>query len=356
MENSNVPQLNEEINVFGEGEMVENHEIPQEVEVFSGGSNRPNSPRQKNYFSTRKVRQAWFLTALVIVPLINFAIFWVFVNFKTIILTFHRHNKITGEMDYIGFERYVSVFKDYVLGRDPKAQLVYINSLRAIVINLIILPIAFIASYSFYKKIRFEKGFRVLFMLPSIISLVVLTMVYRYMFDIDYGPLSRLFVKWNWKNKSSDWLSPYDSKHMWKLIYIFAIWAGLGTNVIMISGAMMRIPSDITEACLIDGVSFWREALQFVLPLVMPTIGIYFISILTSCLAFTMQPMLITGGTHADKYLTLGWYIYNVTNNPSSQDQLLQASTVGIVFSLLLAPLVLAARIIANKITPEVDF
>lgn len=355
MENSNVPQLNEEINVFGEGEMVENHEIPQEVEVFSGGSNRPNSPRQKNYFSTRKVRQAWFLTALVIVPLINFAIFWVFVNFKTIILTFQRHNKMTGEFEYIGLDRYISVFKDYVLGRDPKAQIVYINSLRAIVINLIILPIAFIASYSFYKKIRFEKMFRVLFMLPSIISLVVLTMVYRYMFDIEYGPISQLFEKLHWKN--SDWLDPTASNHMWSLIYIFAIWAGLGTNVIMISGAMMRIPGDITEACLIDGVSFWREALQFVLPLIMPTIGIYFISILTSCLAFTMQPMLITGGNHADRYLTLGWYIYNTVNsNTTTQDQMLQASTVGIVFSLLLMPLVIAARIIANKITPEVDF
>ncbi len=308
---------------------------------------------KKSYYSSRKFRQMWFLIALCIVPLINFAIFWVFVNFKTILLTFQRYDVSTGSYEFIGISRYVSVFKQYVLGTVPANQNVYLNSLRAIVINIIILPIAFIASYSFYKKIRFEKFFRVLFMFPSIISLVVLTMVYRYMFSNDFGPIA-MFIETLTGTKTS-WLSE-DSNYLWTLIYIFAIWAGLGTNVIMISGAMMRIPSDITEACLIDGVGFWREAIQFVLPLIMPTIGIYFISILTSCLAFTMQPMLIAKNVGAEnKYLTMSWYIYRVTNG-GSKDQMLQASTVGIVFSMLLMPFVIGARILANKITPEVDF
>ncbi len=307
----------------------------------------------KSYYANRRVRQTWFLIALCIVPLINFAIFWVYVNFKTIILTFQRYDVSAGKYEFIGLTRYISVFKQYVLGEVPANQNVYLNSLRAIVINLIILPIAFIASYSFYKKIRFEKFFRVLFMFPSIISLVVLTMVYRYMFDGSFGPIALLVQKITGTERI--WISD-DSEYLWSIIYIFAIWAGLGTNVIMISGAMMRIPADITEACLIDGVGFWREALQFVLPLVMPTIGIYFISILTSCLAFTMQPMLIAGEVGVEnKFLTMSWYIYRVTNS-GSKDQMLQASTVGIVFSLLLMPFVIGARILANKITPEVDF
>ena len=311
---------------------------------------------QKGYYATRRRRQMWFLIALCIIPLINFAIFWVYVNFKTIILTFYRYDKSTGEYIFINVQRYISVFKEYVLGTVPANQNVYLNSFRAIIINLIILPIAFIASYSFYKKIRFEKAFRVLFMFPSIISLVVLTMVYRYMFNNDFGPIATIIEKIT--GKRTEWLAVNDSKHLWTLIYIFAIWAGLGTNVIMISGAMLRIPSDITEACLIDGVGFWREAVQFVLPLIMPTIGIYFISILTSCLSFTMQPMLIaTDNGPNNRYLTMSWYIYKTVNSATStEDQMLQASTVGIVFSLLLMPFVVGARILANKITPDVDF
>ena len=306
------------------------------------------------YYATRKRRQMWFLIALCIIPLINFAIFWVYVNVKTILLTFQELDESTGTYTLIWFKRYASVFKNYVLGHDPAKQKMYLNALRAIVINVIILPIAFIASYSFYKKIRFEKFFRVLFMFPSIISMVVLTMVFRYMFDGEFGPIAILAEKLT--GKTVDWIGE-DSDYLWPLIYTYAIWAGLGTNVIMISGAMLRIPSDITEACLIDGVGFWREAVQFVLPLIMPTIGIYVISILSSCLAFTMQPMLITGDSvgSENKFLTMSWYIYR-NANASQAEARLEASTMGIVFSLLLTPFIVAARVIANKITPDVDF
>ena len=190
---------------------------------------------KKGYSATRKRRQMWFLIALCILPLINFAIFWVYVNFKTILLTFQQYDSSTASYEPIGLTRYISVFKDYVLGNDPAKQRMYINALRAIVINLIIMPIAFIASYSFYKKIRFEKFFRVLFMFPSIISIVVLTMVFRYMFHGEFGPIAILAEKLSGEKVS--WLSA-DSDCLWPLIYTYAIWAGLGTNVIMISGAM----------------------------------------------------------------------------------------------------------------------
>ena len=304
-------------------------------------------------FTGRKARQSWFLLSLVLIPLINFAIFWLYVNVRTIVFTFQRFNVSTGAYEFIGFQRYISVFKQYVLGEIPANRNVYLNSLHAIAINTIILPIAFVAAYAFYKKIRFEKFFRVLFMFPSIISLVVLTMVYRYMFSGEFGPIALLIEKIT--GKQTAWLSDNSDK-LWMLIYIFCIWAGLGTNVIMMSGAMLRIPQDVTEACLLDGVGFWREAVQIVLPLVMPTIGIYFISILTSCLGFTMQPMLIAKSVGSDnKFLTMSWYIFRVTNS-GSKDQMLQASTVGIVFSMLTLPFIVGARILTKKFTPDVTF
>lgn len=310
---------------------------------------------KSNFYAKRKTRQTIFLISLVIIPLINFAIFWVYVNFQTILMTFQRYNPSTDTYEFIWFERYATIFKEYVLGEVPKNQNMYLNSLRALIINFIILPIAFVASYSFYKNIRFEKFYRVLFMFPSIISLVILTMVYRYLFDGQFGPVANLLEKMT--GIETSWLG-HDSDHKWGLIYIFCIWAGLGTNVIMLSGAMMRIPGDITEACLIDGVGFWREAVQFVLPLVMPTIGIYIISILAAPLAFTMQPMLIAAedGTE-NKFLTMSWYIYKTVNNPmSGENEMLSAATVGIVFSLLMMPFIIGARILVNKFTPEVEF
>lgn len=308
---------------------------------------------KKMTLSSRRWRQRGFLILLTAVPLLNFAIFWVYVNLQTIVMTFQRFDVTSGEYKFIAFERYWEVIEDYVLGKVPMDRNVYLNSLRSIVINLIILPLAFICSYAFHKKIKFQKFFRLAFMFPSMISLVVLTMLFRYMFAGDFGPIAEAFEKI--LGRKTDWLG-VESEHLWTLIYIFCIWAGMGTNVIMISGAMNRIPEDLTEAGLIDGLGFWKEAIFVVLPLVMPTIGIYFISILTSCLTFTLQPMLIARDVGPDnKFLTMSWYVFMVTNG-GGPDQMLQAATVGIVFSLLLLPFIVGARVLANKLTADVSF
>lgn len=304
-------------------------------------------------FTSRKWRQRGFLILLVAIPLLNFLVFWVYVNLQTLAMTFQRFDVTTGQNEFIAFERYWEVIEDYVLGKVQMDQNVFLNSLRAIVINLIILPLAFICSYAFHKKIRFQKFFRLAFMFPSMISLVVLTMLFRYMFAGDFGPIAEILSKIC--GHKIDFLG-VESDHLWTLIYIFCIWAGMGTNVIMISGAMNRIPKELSEAGMIDGLGFWQEAVYVVLPLVMPTIGIYFISILTSCLSFTLQPMLIARDIGPDnKFLTMSWYVFMVTNG-GGPDQMLQAATVGIVFSLLLLPFIALARFIAKKLTADVSF
>lgn len=58
-----------------------------------------------------------------------------------------------------GFDGYISVFKSMILGGDPGEFNAFINSFRAILINIIILPVSFVIAYSFYKKIRFRKFF-----------------------------------------------------------------------------------------------------------------------------------------------------------------------------------------------------
>ena len=303
---------------------------------------------------SKKYREAGFLISLVIIPVINFCIFWVYVNVDTILMTFQRYNVATGQYDWIWFERYGEVFDYYIFGGNTAAFNTFLNSLQAIGINLVILPLAFISSYAFYKKIRFQKFFRVLFMFPSMISLVVLTMCFRYMFSYDFGPISGLLAQIT--GHRTDWLG-FESDYLWALIWIFCIWSGMGTNVIMMSGAMMRIPSDLTDSCKVDGLGFWREMVFIVLPLVMPTVGIYFISILASPLSFTMQPMLLANGNPGaeNKFLTVPWYIFAVTSQ-GSENEMLNAATIGISLSVVLLPFIIGMRVLTNKLTPKVSF
>lgn len=309
--------------------------------------------QKKKFRLNRTARKYIFIISLLIVPVLNFLVFWVYVNFDTILMTFKRFDVPTASYVWRGFEGYVSVFKSMILGGDKGEFNAFINSFRAILINAAILPLSFIVAYSFYKKIKFNKFFQTIFFLPNIISLVVLCMIVRYMFSSDFGPIAMLFEKIT--GHPTDWIG-YQSDKLWGIIILFCIWAGIGGNTIVLCGAMLSIPEELSEAARLDGIGFWREAWYIVLPLVMPTIGIFFIGVITSVFSFTMQPMLIAINPGVDnKYMTIGWYIFTSVDTGSSGN-MIQAATIGMMFSLIMLPFVVAVRWLVKKFTPDVEF
>lgn len=309
--------------------------------------------KKEKKFANRTLRKYGFILSLIIIPLVNFIIFWVYVNFDTIVLTFQKFNVITGQYEWNGLQNYISVFENMILRGDVGEFNAFINSFRAILINLIIFPITFIIAYSFFRKIRFHGFFQVVFFLPNIISLVVLCMLVRQMFSSDFGPIAKMFE--GILGHPTDWLG-YESSKMWGIITLFCIWAGLGGNSIVMCGAMRRIPEEIFEAAKLEGIGFWREMISIVLPLIMPSIGVFFISIVTSALSFTMQPMLIAVSPGIDnKYMTIGWYIFTTVDTGNSGD-MIRAATIGIEFSLILLPIIIATRLLVKKFTPDVEF
>lgn len=315
--------------------------------------NTAASAEKKKFKLNRTTRKYIFIAELIIIPVINFIIFWVYVNFDTILLTFKRFDVPTASYVWRGFDGYISVFKSMILGGDPGEFNAFVNSFRAILINVIILPVTFVISYSFYKKIRSRKFFQVVFFLPNIISLVVLCMMVRHMFSSDFGPIALVIEKIT--GHPTDWLG-YNSDKMWGIITVFCIWAGLGGNTVILCGAMQRIPEDIIEAARLDGIGFLREAWSIVLPLVMPTVGVFMIGVVTSPLSFTLQPMLIAVNLGIDnKFMTIGWYIFTSVDTGGSGN-MIQAATIGMMFSMLLLPVIIAVRILVKKFTPDVQF
>lgn len=300
------------------------------------------------------IRKGFFIASLLFLSVSHFLVFWLYVNIQTVALTFQRFNAITGEYVFNGFELYKRLFRNVFMGEDPTMFRAFLNTLHAWAINLIIFPLALITAYAFYKKVYGEKVFRVIFYLPSIISIVVLTMAYRYMFYTGTGPVAQFFALFGY---TPEWLSTaLDSKTIWPLIYVYCILMGLSTNVLLMSGAMLRIPTEITESIELEGCGFFRELFSITIPLIMPTITAWGLMIVTSVFGFTMQPMLIavTPGENG-KALTLPWYIFESVQS-GRESSLLNAATIGIIFSVLMFPLVFVVRFLSNKFTPDVSF
>ena len=128
-----------------------------------------NSLQLNNGACKRKKPINWkrglFLTALLTLSVSHFLIFWVYMNFETVRLTFFKYN-MYNELTFVGFERYVKIFKEFFILEGRQSNLnTFLNTFRAIIINVAIFPLALYTAYTSLVEYLFEKLRRI--SLPS---------------------------------------------------------------------------------------------------------------------------------------------------------------------------------------------
>lgn len=337
-------------------EAKETQEAEEKAQDFALSAEERDRISKK--LKNRKKRMEYlFVLSLVAWPVIHFLVFWLYVNIESFMRIFQTFSPVSGDYVWSGTDDLVYIFRQMVLGESQTLNRAMWNSVFSIIPGLfIILPLAFITAYAFYKHVPGERLFRVLFYMPSMISIVVLTMCYKYLFDPTFGSIRLMFEKLfgvDWQ-----WLAPNDENPLvWPLIYLYCVWAGLGSNVILMSGAMQRIPKEIAESAKLEGIGFWREAWSITLPLTMTTVSNFIVLAIMGMFSFLMQPMLLTSesGGPTGKTMTIAMYVY-VQTNQGAETGMKSAMTAGILFSVLFGWVVLVVKVLLDKFTPKIEF
>lgn len=311
----------------------------------------------------KKILEIVFIIALLAYPIGHWIVFWLSTNLRTFALPFLEWD--FWESKYVFphseglFYNFKSQIESFFLvsttGEHSTIYIAFFNTFHSFWINIIILPLAIFIGFVLAKHVPGEKIFRVIFFMPNILSTVVLCLAFRFMFESNealfVGPAAKLlqhmglnFDGWNILNQ----------KRIWFLIYFFCIWAGLSINVVIISAAFQRIPKEIIEAARIDGITFFGEFFKIGIPLIMPTITTFLINAVTAVTAFYLQPYLLLGG-YEGGYQTIPWLIFQWAQE-ADQSKYILIATIGIMFSIIMFPIILLARYLGRKLTPDVEF
>ena len=276
-------------------------------------------------------------------------VFTVYINFDTILLCFQKFNFMTGETEFAGFYWFEKFFEElkttYALQRS------FINSMWFIpVTNFILLPLSVVVAYFLFKKIPMAKFFRVVFFIPSIISIVILTMSFSFMFDSTFGIVNDLLTKLGLEEWKRTWLGDPDTAM--PMVYLYCVWAGIGYNVVLLGGAMGRLPEEILEYGHVEGIGLWTELTKVVIPMIWPTISTLFITGTTSAFTIFMQPKLLTGGGPNFASSTISLFVVQQTESAN----LHWAATVGVMFSVMGIAVVLLVKWVIDRFNPEIEY
>ncbi|HEV8635488.1 MAG TPA: sugar ABC transporter permease [Chloroflexota bacterium] len=157
------------------------------------------------------------------------------------------------------------------------------------------------------SRIRGITLFRAIFFIPVITSSVAVAMIWRWLFNSDFGLINAgLFalglngIPWL---SSSAWAMP--------AVIVMAIWKHLGYNMVIYLAGLQGIPPSLYEAASIDGANAWDRFRYITLPLLTPTtFFILVISMIGSFQVFDLAFILTQGGP-GNATNTIVMYVYN---------------------------------------------
>ena len=325
-------------------------ELAEQPEVKS---EQPPQRKKKKRITKRKLREYIFVFCMLLLPIIQFCIFYVWINGNSIIMAFQEfdgYNENGGETFKWSLYNFQRFFNEW---NNPTSVVVQAlkNTFRYFAAGLCMVPVSFFVAYFLYKKIWGYKFFRVFFFLPSIISAVLFVTTYKQL--INYGgPLDMLLSLFGVR------IPPLlsDDKTATSTIIAYTIWTGLGINMILYQSAMSRIPKEVMEASQLDGVPWYRELFEVVLPMVWPTIATTLILVITSMFNST-GPILLFAGSGVElanpAVTTISYWIYRQTYKAADLNY---PATIGMFFTLVSVPIVFIVRYIFNKIDPKVTY
>ena len=277
-----------------------------------------------------------FIVSMLAIPIISWLIFWLYGNFNMILMAFQTP---TGEWT---FRNFVTFWHDLTAPYSEVGVSVRNTFLYFGLNVLMILPIGTLIAFFIYKKIKGHKVFRVLIFLPAIIPTIVMVTAFKETIK-PWGPLASLGIKFPEAGLLAD---PNTAT---PTVMFYCLWTGFSTIMLLMCGAMARIPTELFEAAKLDGCGPFREFFSIVVPLIMPVLSMQIIFSLTGLLSASGPILLMTGG--AAETSTLNYWIFiNTQRGTAASGAYNIVSATGLVFTFIAVPIIMLVRWLSEKI------
>ena len=131
------------------------------------------------------------------------------------------------------------------------------------------------------------------------------------------------------------------------LIMIYCLWVGTGYNILIMGGAMANLPEEVMEYSRLEGVSYFRELFQIVIPMIWPTVSVGILGAFTTMFTMFLQVELLTGGGTFHQSTTIAYLINGIVKGGTDLEW---AATLGVCFTVVAIPIIIIVRKSLEKI------
>lgn len=291
--------------------------------------------RKRLSIGTREKLSGYMFIAPLMIGLIVLTLIPVIFS---LVLSFAEWNFVAGfdAIKFVGFDNFVRLFNDDVFVQSLKNNLVFLITVPVTMILALLIAILL------DKHVYFKDGFKVIYFLPYISSIVAVAMVWQVLFHPSLGPVNQTLMSLGIDNPPK-WLADID--FALPSLMMIQVWILIGYNIIIYIAALQSIPKDLYEAADIDGANAWVKFRKITVPSVSPTTFFLLVTgIIGSFKVFDLIKVLTQGGPANSTNVI----VYNLYDTAFVQMKTGYASSMALIL-FIICLLITAAQWLAQK-------
>jgi multiple sugar transport system permease protein len=226
---------------------------------------------------------------LLILPLLN-----------GIALSLQRADPFGGG-EWVGLTNYARVFSDPVF---------YQSLVNTLLVTLMVVPtltvLTLLLALALNHATKTAAVFRGLFFSSSVLSVTIVTLIWRFILAPDAGLLGELWTAFGWQ--PLPFLSHPDLAL--PALALTTIWWSVGLPMMLFLAGLQQIPGDIYEAAALDNANRWTTFWRITLPSLSRTVVLVIMLQTAAQLQMFGQSQLLTAGGPAGASRTMVLYIF----------------------------------------------
>ena len=233
----------------------------------------------------------------------------------------------------------------YILAGDP----LFMRSLtNNFFFALVVIPVqtslGLLLAMLVNQGLRGQSFFRTLYFAPVVTSMVVASIVWRFLYDSNNGLINEMIGALTFGLVGPiNWLGN-PSVAMWAII-IMSIWQGAGMQMMLFVAGLQQIPESLYEAASIDGANGWQKFRFITIPGLRGIIVFIFLTITIAAFQLFDQVLAMTNGGPDDATTTT---VFHMFRNGFREQDIGYASTIAVVFFLIIVAINLIQRYVVR--------
>lgn len=276
-----------------------------------------------------------FIFFCVAPAIILFIIFMIIPTFDVFRMSLYKWGGYTADKKFVGLNNFKTLMHSEKFIRSFQNQILLIVLVTVVTMSLALIFAAILTR----MDVKGQNFFRIVFYIPNILSVVIISAIFSAIYDPNQGLLNSILAIFRGDKDPILWLG--SQKIVIYSIVIAMIWQAIGYYMVMYMASMASVPESLYESADLDGAGKITQFFSITLPLIWTNIRttLTFFIISTINMSFLFVKTMTNGGPDSASNVFLS-YMYQEAYTNSSYGYGMAIGAVVFIFSFALSAII----------------